>query len=204
MAQKNQKKTKTPAPSKSSKSKKKTPAKKARATARRKPAPAAAPSAKRQFLDVFTREHATTFKVIHAYPPDKGGLQPHPRSSSAKKLVWTFAVEQGVAAAAIDGTLTMPPSFPPEPATLAEAITSYEAGVKSVAAKVAKMSDARLRAKVPFFTGPGKFGEVPVGDILWLMLMDSVHHRGQLSVYIRLAGGLVPSIYGPSADEPWM
>jgi uncharacterized damage-inducible protein DinB len=39
---------------------------------------------------------------------------------------------------------------------------------------------------------------------LWLMLMDSIHHRGQLSVYIRPAGGKVPSIYGPSGDEPWM
>lgn len=34
--------------------------------------------------------------------------------------------------------------------------------------------------------------------------VDSVHHRGQFSVYLRLAGGKVPSIYGPSADEPWM
>ena len=40
--------------------------------------------------------------------------------------------------------------------------------------------------------------------VLWLMLNDSIHHRGQLSVYERMAGGLVPSIYGPSADEPWM
>jgi uncharacterized damage-inducible protein DinB len=45
--------------------------------------------------------------------------------------------------------------------------------------------------------------QVPVSDILWIMLMDSIHHRGQLSVYVRMAGGKVPSIYGPSADEPW-
>jgi uncharacterized damage-inducible protein DinB len=38
----------------------------------------------------------------------------------------------------------------------------------------------------------------------WLAVMDAVHHRGQMSVYIRLAGGKVPSIYGPTADEPWM
>jgi len=35
------------------------------------------------------------------------------------------------------------------------------------------------------------------------MLDDQIHHRGQLSVYVRMAGGKVPSIYGPSADEPW-
>ena len=46
--------------------------------------------------------------------------------------------------------------------------------------------------------------DCPVSEVLWLMLMDSVHHRGQLSVYLRMVGGKVPSIYGPSADEPWM
>jgi len=40
-------------------------------------------------------------------------------------------------------------------------------------------------------------------DFLWFLLMDMVHHRGQFSVYLRMADGKVPSIYGPSADEPW-
>jgi uncharacterized damage-inducible protein DinB len=39
-------------------------------------------------------------------------------------------------------------------------------------------------------------------DFLLMMICDQIHHRGQLTVYIRLAGGLVPSIYGPSADDP--
>jgi len=197
-------------PTKSAKTRKKTAAprksgapKKAAKGATRAAA-SAAPSAKQHLLDRFNQEHATTLKVIRAYPPDKAGFQPHPRSSSAKKLMWTFAVEQALATAALDGTLRMPPSFPPEPATLAEAVAAYEAGVKQMAEKLAKAPESRLRATVPFFVGPGKMGEVPVQDILWLMLMDNVHHRGQLSVYLRMAGGLVPSIYGPSADEPWM
>ncbi len=43
--------------------------------------------------------------------------------------------------------------------------------------------------------------EGPLREILWLLLFDAVHHRGQLSTYIRPMGGRVPSIYGPSADE---
>jgi uncharacterized damage-inducible protein DinB len=39
-------------------------------------------------------------------------------------------------------------------------------------------------------------------DVIWANLFDVIHHRGQLSVYVRMAGGKVPSIYGPSADEP--
>jgi uncharacterized damage-inducible protein DinB len=46
--------------------------------------------------------------------------------------------------------------------------------------------------------------DVRKADMLWMMLSDSIHHRGQFSIYLRLVGAKVPSIYGPSADEPWM
>lgn len=55
-----------------------------------------------------------------------------------------------------------------------------------------------------FFVAPKQMGDVRIMDIFWMMVMDMVHHRGQFSVYLRMAGGKVPSIYGPSADEPWM
>jgi uncharacterized damage-inducible protein DinB len=41
-------------------------------------------------------------------------------------------------------------------------------------------------------------------QVAWMILSDQIHHRGQFSVYLRMAGGKVPSIYGPTADEPWM
>ena len=44
--------------------------------------------------------------------------------------------------------------------------------------------------------------EVPLGQMFWIGLFDAIHHRGQLSVYLRPMGGRVPSIYGPSADDP--
>jgi uncharacterized damage-inducible protein DinB len=48
---------------------------------------------------------------------------------------------------------------------------------------------------------------ISLGDALWIELFDHIHHRGQFSVYLRLAGAKVPSIYGPTADEalqPWV
>jgi uncharacterized damage-inducible protein DinB len=66
------------------------------------------------------------------------------------------------------------------------------------------LSDEQFNAMVDFFTGPKTMGKVRAGDILWMAAMDLVHHRGQFSVYLRMAGGKVPSIYGPSHDEPWM
>jgi uncharacterized damage-inducible protein DinB len=171
--------------------------------AAKKAAPAM-PSPKQQFLDAFHKEHSTTLKVIRALPGDQGSFQPHPRSQSAKTLIWTFTVEQGLTVNALKGTLTMPPTFPPPPETLAEAIAGFERAAAETIDIVKRTPDARFHATSPFFTGPGKVGEVPNLELLWLMLSDQIHHRGQLSVYVRMAGGKVPSIYGPSADEPWM
>ena len=159
---------------------------------------------KQQYLDIFAREFPTTLKVMKAYPSGKDDFKPHERSYSASRLVHSFAQENGVVVKAVRGELKMPPDFPPAPATYAEAVASYERGALELIAAVEKMPESRLSETTTFFTGPGQMGQVPVSEILWLMLMDSIHHRGQLSVYIRMAGGKVPSIYGPSADEPWM
>jgi hypothetical protein len=159
---------------------------------------------KRQYLDIFAKEFPTTLKVMKAYPSGQDDFKPHERSFSASRLVHAFAQGNVVVVMSVRGELKMPPDLPPPSATYAEAVAAYERGARELIDAVEKMPESRLSEKVNFFTGPGQMGMVPVGEILWLMLMDSIHHRGQLSVYVRMAGGKVPSIYGPSADEPWM
>jgi hypothetical protein len=156
-------------------------------------------SEKDRFRDAFRKENATTLKIMNAFPASEGAFQPHPKSGSAVRLMWTFVMEQQVMAAALDGTLRMPPSFEPPPETIGEIIPIYEEGVRK-----AEAPESRLSETVQFFTGPKAIGDVPVREVLWLFLMDSIHHRGQLSVYVRMKDGKVPSIYGPSLDEPWM
>jgi uncharacterized damage-inducible protein DinB len=160
-------------------------------------------SEKERFLEVFRKEHATTLKIMKAFPPHEGAFQPHPKSGSAVRLMWTFVMEQQVMAAALDGTLRMPPSFEPPPETVAEIIPIFEEGARKVEKALAAAPESRLSETVQFFTGPKAIGDVPVREVLWLFLMDSIHHRGQLSVYVRMKDGKVPSIYGPSLDEPW-
>ena len=160
-------------------------------------------SEKERFLDVFRKEHATTLKIMKAFPPHEGAFQPHPKSGSAIRLMWTFVMEQQVMAAALDGTLRMPPSFEPPPETVGEIIAIYENGAQKVEKALAEVPESRMSETVQFFTGPKAIGDVPVREVLWLFLMDSIHHRGQLSVYVRMKDGRVPSIYGPSLDEPW-
>ena len=52
------------------------------------------------------------------------------------------------------------------------------------------------------FVAPKTLGDYPTMEFLWFLLFDHIHHRGQLSVYLRMVGK-VPSIYGPSGDQPW-
>jgi uncharacterized damage-inducible protein DinB len=167
-------------------------------------APATSRTLKQQFTDVYNKEHETTLKVLNAYPQDKASFKPHERSNSALQLAWTFVIENKMAEAALRGPLSFDGGFPPAPSTFAEVISTYQSTAREFLDLLAKTPDARLRETIQFFTGPKQMGDVPVSEVLWLMLMDSVHHRGQLSVYLRMVGGKVPSIYGPTADEPWM
>jgi len=68
---------------------------------------------------------------------------------------------------------------------------------------VRALPDAELEETVKFMQGPKMVGDWKRIDLLWFLLSDEIHHRGQFSVYLRMADGKVPSIYGPSGDEPW-
>jgi uncharacterized damage-inducible protein DinB len=159
---------------------------------------------KEMFLASFEREFATTLKVLKAYPSDKGDLKPHERSMSARELAWIFVVEQQVI---VDGALAGAIDFSkmtPAPATMHDVIAAYERIQPATVSKVKQASEAALNKTVKFPVAPKTMGDLRVMDVLWGMMHDQIHHRGQLSVYLRMAGGKVPSIYGPSADEPWM
>lgn len=162
------------------------------------------PGSKQQFLDVFTRESATTRRVLSAIPESQAEFRPHPSSKTAREVAAIFSLGQGWMAAALTNNWQWPPAFPPAPPPLAETIANFEATNQAVLQALANVPEARLFDTVTFFTGPRQMGEIPVIELMWFMLMDSIHHRGQLSVYLRAMGAKVPSIYGPSADEPWM
>jgi uncharacterized damage-inducible protein DinB len=162
------------------------------------------PSPKTQYKDLYQRELPTTLKVLKAFPAEKSTYKPHERSNTAAQVAWTFVIENNMALAALKGPLKMGGGMPPVPANYEEIITAYEKSAKELLATLDGTPDSRMNETVQFFVGPKTMGDYKVIDFLWFMFMDCIHHRGQLSVYIRPAGGKVPSIYGPSADEPWM
>jgi uncharacterized damage-inducible protein DinB len=73
--------------------------------------------------------------------------------------------------------------------------------VKQLTDKVGKLDEAGWNAKADFYYGGKKVNESPIGEFLWMCLFDAIHHRGQLTTYLRPMGSKVPAIYGPSADE---
>ncbi len=161
-------------------------------------------SEKEQFLTTWEREAGTTLKVLKAYPGTKVDLKPHEKARSAKELAWTFVFEGVGGVQGVEGELKFPPkNMPAMPPNWDGMIAECERAFRGLADRVKTVSDAQLNTTVKFFTGPKQMGDVRRLDFLWFLLMDMVHHRGQFSVYLRMAGGKVPSIYGPSGDEPW-
>ena len=158
---------------------------------------------KDQFLSTMAREFPTTLKVLKAFPTGKAELKPHAKARSARELAWAFVTEQKACDMALDGALELG-KMPKPPATLPEVISAYERAHTTFVERLKQTPEAELNKTVKFMTGPKQMGDMRKMDVLWFMLMDGVHHRGQLSVYLRMADGKVPSIYGPSADEPWM
>lgn len=150
------------------------------------------------FLQTREREYATTVKVLEHFPKEHGAFAPHERSQTAQKLFWTFVLEEKINTAVIKNDIK---SFSGNdevmPDDLDTIIARYKAVWNESQTALRALPEDSFRMQTEFF-----FGSMPLIDILWFMLLDSVHHRGQMSVYIRMAGGKVPSIYGPSADDP--
>ena len=156
------------------------------------------------FCQSWDREFQTTVKVLKAYPSHRWEYRPHEKSMTTRELAWLFVREEGVMEMTVKGKIDFGATPPPMPATFDEILAAYQAAHTKHLEMIKNMSDADWNSLIAFPAGPGKMMDIRKADVCWTMMCDMIHHRGQLSVYIRLAGGKIPSIYGPTADEPWM
>jgi uncharacterized damage-inducible protein DinB len=154
-----------------------------------------------QFRDTYLREHDTTRKVLHAYPPEHADLKPHERSGSAKTLAWTFVLEEMIMLKVLSNE-PLSRETPKPPDTWQGVLDAFDEQHEKMKEKLASVDVAKLNP-VKFFVAPKTMDEYAPLAFVFRFLFDQIHHRGQLSVYLRMAGGKVPSIYGPSGDEPW-
>jgi len=162
---------------------------------------------KEAFLKVYDQEHERTMRVLRAYPQDKSELRPHPKSKTARELAFVFTLERYLGEAVWNDEIAKRglSGKPPEPpASWSEVVESAETSFQRFRGIVAAASDDDLRQQVTFMVGPKTMGQISRHDWIWFLVHDEIHHRGQLSVYLRMADGKVPAIYGPSGDEPWI
>jgi uncharacterized damage-inducible protein DinB len=154
----------------------------------------------REFFQARRKAEKEIFlRVIRALPADKLDYRPHPSSPSAKEVLTTLVFEHS---ACCDLVATGKGEWKPSPVGgVEEAAAAFEKHWDDLDRKVAAMDETAWAGNGQFFAGGKMVSEQPVGGFLWFILFDAIHHRGQLSTYIRPMGGKVPAIYGPSGDS---
>jgi uncharacterized damage-inducible protein DinB len=146
-------------------------------------------------------ERAAFLRVLRALPEGRLDYRPHPRCKTAAEIAWTIATEEADLATLLDtGKVDFNDTTPA--ATLSEIVATYERNAAAVDERIARQTPEAWEKKGQFLMGGVPVWETTIGEFAWGFLFDAVHHRGQLSAYLRPMGGKVPSIYGPSGDDP--
>lgn len=161
------------------------------------------------FLSEFGHEMATARKTLERVPEGKSDWVPHPRSMKMGRLAGHIAELPGLVTAALgrESLDFRPPGAPPRVpyvmTTREELLQSFDKNVSAASAAIAGASDEDLMKTFTLSAGGKVIFSLPRLTALRSFVLNHViHHRGQLSVYLRLNDVAVPSIYGPSADEP--
>lgn len=145
-------------------------------------------------------ESKTTRRVIAAIPDAESAYRPDPKSFTAFDLAWHIVVaETNLLECVANLKFSPAPKDLPKPTTVKGILDYYERRLGPLVDKIKGMSGEQLMTPVEFFGAMTR----PVVMFLPFAFSHSVHHRGQLSTYLRPMGSKVPSIYGPSADEAW-
>ena len=156
-----------------------------------------------ELVQEFESEAKTTRRVLERVPSDKLTWTPHAKSMSLGRLAMHLATAPG----AISGwPLADQFEFKGDPAPVPtctdDIISAHDSGVERVKENLQKIGDAGLGASWTGSAGGKTLMTMPKAALLRALLMNhTYHHRGQLSVYLRLLDVPVPPIYGPSADE---
>ena len=147
------------------------------------------------FTKFWTDESETTRKVL-ARIPEGSDYRPDPKSRTAKEIAWQIFCEERMIIDALEsGKAEWAP--PPIPATMKEVLEAYDTQSAAAAKRWTGLARERWDGMLEFFGA-----QRPASPMAWSFLFDIVHHRGQITTYLRPMGSTVPQIYGPSGDEP--
>jgi uncharacterized damage-inducible protein DinB len=151
------------------------------------------------FISCWKNEGPNTAGVIKALPEDKLNYKPSEKSRTARQLVeHLLGHNKGLNELADSGKITFENSTFGK---IDDAVSQFNLTNEDLEKKLQNMDDKTWEEKIiPFILDGKLLWEAPCSDMCWGFLFDRIHHRGQLSTYIRPMGGKNPSIYGPTAD----
>jgi uncharacterized damage-inducible protein DinB len=153
-----------------------------------------------RFLTTWDREAANTAKLLRALPPSQYDFRPDAGGRSLGELAWHLAEGDAYMSFGIDKggfTMDMKPPNMERPRTVEALAPGYELIHSEAVARIKKLTPADLDREIEFFGN-----RMAIRDILWNMVIShGVHHRGQLGLMCRLAGGQTPGLYGPNREE---
>lgn len=153
-----------------------------------------------RFRQVWDMEAQLTIKLLEALPADQYDFRPDPGGRSLGELAWHLSEIEGYTSLGVaKGAVTFqeaPPSIK-RPREVRQLAPGYRQVHEEAVARLANLPEGQFDEEIPFLDR-----HVPTRQILWgAMLSHLVHHRGQLSLLCRLAGGTPPGIYGPNREE---
>ena len=152
------------------------------------------------FLKFWEKEAATTRKVLSRIP-EGSDYRPDPKSRPAREIAWLIVREEVALGEGLrKGVLEW--NDVPAPATMKEVLAEYDRHHDAITAEFRAIDAAAWEERIPFMWGGQEVMKETAYDNAFGFLFDIIHHRGQITTYLRAMGSTVPQIYGPSADEP--
>ncbi len=150
---------------------------------------------KKLFTGFWEKEATTTIAVIGRIP-EGSDYRPDPKSRTARQIAWQIACEEKMIIDALEtGKIEWAPA--PEPESIQGLLEAYTKQSADIVRRLEALPDERWNGNLEFFGNPRQ-----ASSMAWSFLFDIVHHRGQITTYLRPMGSTVPQVYGPSADEP--
>ncbi len=158
----------------------------------------------KSLLPEYDQEMATTRRVLERVPSDKAQWKPHPKSFALGHLAQLVSWMPGWITQMVQQTelnLAAAPKYTFEKTDTL--LQQFDRNVREARAALSAAKDADLKARWSLKAGDKVLFSATRGEVLRQTISHLVHHRGQLTVYLRLIDVPVPSVYGPTADEGW-
>jgi len=154
------------------------------------------------FRRKWNREAERTLELLQAIPADQYDFRPDPKGRSIGEMAWHLSeIDACLSFGVAERRFRLeddPPGLSPRPRQVDQLVTGYRRVHEEAVARLEALGDEQLDDRVTYFDGSA----MTVREVLWEALLHHlIHHRGQLALLCRMAGGKTPGLYGPNREE---